>query len=71
MSRMRWAGYVALMEDRRGVYRFLVGKPEGKTPLGRLRCRRKILLRWIFRKGNVEAWIGSIWLRIGTCGGHL
>jgi predicted small integral membrane protein len=26
---------------RRGVYRVLVGKPEGKKPLGRLRCRRK------------------------------
>jgi len=27
------------MGDRRGVYRFLVGKPEGKRPLGRSRCR--------------------------------
>jgi len=29
------AGHVAHMEDRRGIYRFLVGKPEGKRPLGR------------------------------------
>jgi len=36
---MRWAGHVARMEERRGVYRFLVGKPEGKRPLGRPRPR--------------------------------
>jgi hypothetical protein len=33
--RMRWAGYVARVGERRGVYRVLVGKPEGKRPLGR------------------------------------
>ena len=33
--RMRWAGYVACMGEGRGVYRVLVGKPEGKRPLGR------------------------------------
>ena len=33
--RMRWAGHVARMAERRGVYRVLVGKPEGKGPLGR------------------------------------
>jgi len=37
--RMRRAGYVARMGERRGVFRFLVGKPEGKRPLGRSRCR--------------------------------
>ena len=36
---MRWAGRVARMGERRGVYRVLVGKPEGKRPLGRPRCR--------------------------------
>jgi hypothetical protein len=30
-----------------------------------------IILRWIFRKIDVRAWIGSIWLRRGTGGGHL
>ena len=35
--RMRWAGHVACMGERRGVYRVLVGKPERKRPLGRLR----------------------------------
>jgi hypothetical protein len=37
--RLRWAGHVARMEEGRGVYRFLVGKPEGKRPLGRPRRR--------------------------------
>jgi len=37
--RMRWAGHVARMGERRGVYSDLVGKPEGKRPLGRPRCR--------------------------------
>jgi hypothetical protein len=31
----------------------------------------KIILRWIFRKWDVGAWTGSIWLRIGTDDGHL
>ena len=39
--RMRWAGQVARMEKGRGVYRVLVGKPEGKRPLGRPRSRRE------------------------------
>jgi len=37
--RMRWAGHVASMGERRGVYRVLVGKPVGKRPLGRPRNR--------------------------------
>ena len=38
-SRIRWAGNVARMEQKRGVYRILVWKPEGKRPLGRSRRR--------------------------------
>jgi len=37
--RMRWAGHVARMGENRGVHRVLVGKPEGKRPLGRPRRR--------------------------------
>jgi hypothetical protein len=33
--RMRWAGHVARMGEKRNLYRLLVGKPEGKRPLGR------------------------------------
>ena len=39
--RMRWAGHVVRMGEERGLYRVLVGKPEGKRPLGRPR------LRWV------------------------
>jgi hypothetical protein len=37
--RMRWAGHVARMEENRNAFRLSVGKPEGKRPLGRPRCR--------------------------------
>jgi hypothetical protein len=36
--RMRWAGHVARMEEKRNAYRILMGKPEGKRPLGRQSC---------------------------------
>jgi len=36
---MRWAGHVARMGEERGVYRVLLGKPEGRRPLGRPRRR--------------------------------
>jgi hypothetical protein len=39
LRRMRWAGHVAWMGDKRNVYRLLVRKPEGKRPLGRPRRR--------------------------------
>jgi len=54
----------------RDVYRVLVGKPEGKRPLGYPGIDGRIILRWIFRKWDVGVWIGSSWLRIGT-GGRL
>jgi hypothetical protein len=38
------------MGERRGVYRVLVVKPEGKRPLGRPGVDGRIILRWIFRK---------------------
>jgi hypothetical protein len=37
--RMRWAGHVARIREKRNAYRLLVGKPEGKRPLGRPRRR--------------------------------
>jgi hypothetical protein len=37
--KMRWAGHVARMGEKRNAYRLLVGKPEGKRPLGRPRRR--------------------------------
>jgi hypothetical protein len=38
-KRMRWAGHVTRTVDMRNAYSILVGKPEGKRPLGRPRCR--------------------------------
>jgi len=70
LRRMRFAGHVARMGERRGVYRILVGKPDGKRPLGRPK-RGRIILRWTFRKWDVGVWTGSSWLRIGTGGGPL
>ena len=48
--RMRWAGHVARMRQGRGVYWVLVGKPEGKRPLGDPDVDGRIILGWIFRK---------------------
>jgi hypothetical protein len=59
--RMRWAGHVARMGERRGAYRFLVGRPECKRPLGRPRRR------W---KDNIKMDLGEIgingvnWIRL-------
>jgi hypothetical protein len=67
---MRWAGNVARIGKKRNAYGILVGKPEGKRPLGRPRHRWvdniKIDLREIGWDG--VDWIGLIWLRIGTSG---
>jgi len=41
------------MGEGRGVRRFLVGKPEGKRPLGRPGADGRIILRWIFRTKDV------------------
>jgi hypothetical protein len=59
------------MGERTGVYRVLVGKPGGKKQLEDPGADARIILRWIFRKWDVEARTGLIWLRIGTGGGHL
>ena len=58
--RMRWAGHVARMGEERGAYRFLVGKPEGKRPLGRPRRRLVDNIRMDLQEvgcGYVD-WIG-------------
>jgi hypothetical protein len=63
--RMRWAGHVAGMGERRNVYRVLVGKPEGKRTFGRRRHRWEDGIK----AGGV--WSGFIWLRIRNVGGLL
>jgi hypothetical protein len=58
------------MGERRGVYRILVWKPEGKKHLGDPGLDGRIILRWIFRKWDVGVLTGSSWLRAETGGGH-
>ena len=53
------------------VHRVLVGKPEGKRPLGDPDADGRIILRWICRKWDGVVGTGWSWLRIGTGGGHL
>ena len=48
--RMRWVGHVARMGKVRGVHRFLVGKPEGKRPLGRPRRRREDNIKTVLQE---------------------
>ena len=68
---MRWAGHVAPMGERRGVYRVLVGNPEEKRPLGRSRRRWEDNIKMDVQKLGCGTWTGSSWLRILTGGGHL
>jgi hypothetical protein len=68
--RMRWARHVARMGEKRNVYRLLVGKPEGKRPLGRPRSRWMDNIKMEILEMGLSVVDGSIWLRIGT-GGEL
>jgi hypothetical protein len=60
--RMRWAGHVARRGERRGVYRGLVGKPEGKRPFGRSRLRWEDNIKMDLQE--VEWW-GMDWFTEG------
>jgi hypothetical protein len=57
--RMRWIEHMARMGEARGVYRVLVGKPEGKRPLGRPRRRREDNIKMDLREIGIDAanWI--------------
>jgi hypothetical protein len=59
------------MGERRKVYRILVGKPEGKTQLGRPRLRCEDGIRMDLTEIGWGVWSGFTWLRIGTVGGLL
>jgi hypothetical protein len=59
--RMRWAGHVARIGEERKVYKVLVGKPEGRRPLGRPRCRWEDGVRMDLR----EIGLGGVdWIRL-------
>jgi hypothetical protein len=57
--RVRWVGHVARMGEKRNAYRMLVGKPEGKNPLGRPRHRRDDIIMMYFRE---IVWGGMDWI---------
>jgi transcription termination factor 2 len=59
--RMRWAGHLARMGEERKVYRVLMGKPEGKRPLGRPRCRWEDGIRMDLRK---IGWGSAEWIQL-------
>ena len=69
--RMGWTGYVARMGEERGASRFLVGKPEGKRPLGRPRRRRLGNIRMDLQEVGCGMWTGLGWPRIETGGERL
>jgi hypothetical protein len=56
------------MGERRNVYRLLVGKPEGKRPLGRPRRRFIDNIKMDLLEIGLMLWTGLVWLRIGTHG---
>jgi GH43 family beta-xylosidase len=69
--RMRWVGHVARVEEKRGAYRILVERREGRQPLGRPRHRWEGNIKMDVQGVGWRAWTGLSWLRIGTGGGHL
>jgi hypothetical protein len=56
------------MGEKRNEYMVLVGKPEGKRPLGILGCVW-LILKWILDKYGEIVWTALIWLRIGVNSG--
>ena len=71
LRRMRWAGHVAHMGERKGVHRVWWGNMRERDRLEDPGVDGRIILRWVFRKWDVWAWIGSIWLKIWTSGRDL
>jgi hypothetical protein len=59
--KLRWAGQAARMGEGRGVYRVLIGKPEGKIRLGRRRCMWEDNIKLDLRKTGID---GANWIRL-------
>jgi hypothetical protein len=59
-------GHVAHMGEKRGAYRILVGRPEGRRPLRRPRHRREDNIKMDLHAVGWGTWTGLSWLRIGT-----
>jgi hypothetical protein len=69
--RMRWAGHVARMGEGRKAYRVLVGKPEGKRPLGRPSRRWEDGTKMDLREIGWGVWSKFTCFKAGTSGGLL
>jgi hypothetical protein len=65
--RMRSAGHVARKGEKRNACRILVGKTDGKRPVGRPRRKWEDNIKMNLRQDGV-AWTELIWLRVGTSG---
>jgi hypothetical protein len=63
-----WAQHIACMRAIRNVYKVLVENPEEKRPLGRPRHRSENNIKIDIKEimWGVGAWIGFVWLRIGS-----
>jgi hypothetical protein len=61
LRRIRWVEHVACMGEGRGVYRVLVGRPEGKTPLGRPRRRWEDNIKMDLREIGID---GANWIQL-------
>jgi hypothetical protein len=59
--RMRWAGHVARMGEGRGVYSVLVGRPEGKRPLGRPEHKWEDNIKMDLKEIGID---GTNWIRL-------
>jgi hypothetical protein len=69
--RMGWVGYVARMGRGEACTGFWWGNLRQRDPWGDPGIDGRIILRWIFRKYDVEVWTGLSWIRIETGDGHL
>jgi hypothetical protein len=69
--RMRLAGHVANMGEKRGYIGFWWGNLREMDRLGDRGIQGRIVIRWIFRKWDVGIWTGLSWLRIETGGRQL
>jgi len=69
--RMRWAGHVARMDEKRGVYGVWWENRSERDHWRDLGVDGWIILGWISRRWDVGIWTGLGWPRIGTGGGRL
>jgi hypothetical protein len=63
--KMKWAGHVGRMGEGRGVYRLLVGRPEGKRPMGRPRHRWEDNIKVDLREIGID---GANWIHLAQDG---